>query len=70
MYTLVIQTEEEFQKLTDRQKEAVVLILSREAIKHLVEGLSRICLHNKRRRQNIEGKEVILADRKGTCCMR
>ena len=43
MYTLIVQTEEEYQQLTEiEKKEALVLTISQEQIKHLVKGLDRI----------------------------
>ena len=64
MCTLVVQTEEEFQQLTEIEKEeAVVLTMTQKEIKQLIEGLSRIWLHNKKERQIYRRKWVELADR-------
>ena len=44
MYTLLVQTEEEFQQLTEIEKEEVVVLftVSQKETKQLVERLSKI----------------------------
>ena len=57
MYTLVLQTEEEFQQLTKMEKEETrVLTITQKEVKQLIEGLRRNQLHNKNRRQ-IHGRK-------------
>ena len=67
LYTLVLHTEEEFQQLTEIEKEeAVVLKVSQKHTQELIEGLRRIQLHNegedihRRKRGRISSTEGIL----------
>ena len=47
MYNLIVQTEEDFQQLTETEKEqAIVLSILQKEIKQLIEGLNKIQLHN------------------------
>ena len=53
MCILVVQIEEEFQQLTEIEtEEAVVLTVSQKQIKQFIEGLSRIEIHNRKRRKS------------------
>ena len=69
MYTLAVQTEEEYQQPTKIAKEeAVMLTLSQKNMRQLIKGLDRIQLYNKERRQIQRRKRGRLIDREDKDC--